>query len=108
GRGLNKILMQSDNKIVIVGSRKAIASADSMMHVMRLLRDGQLDTTQFGTNGRVDVDFLLPGGDDYGVAAASQGGSLLIAGHSKNQNSQDLDQTITRLHNDLIFADDLE
>ena len=108
GRGLNKILMQSDNKIVIIGSRKANASADSMMHVMRLPPGGQFDTTQFGTNGRVDVDFLLAGGDDYGVAAASQAGSLLIAGHSKSQNSQDLDQTITRLHNDLIFADGLE
>ena len=108
GRGVNKILVQSDDKIIVVGSRKVLEATDSVMHVMRLLPDGQLDTTQFGSNGRVDVDFLLPGDDDYGTAVASQGGSLLIAGHSKNQNSQDLDQTIVRLHNDLIFADGLE
>lgn len=104
----NRLLVQSDNKIVVAGSRKATNVAESLMHVIRLRTGGTLDGTNFGTNGRVDMDFFLPSGGNYGTAVASQDGSLLIAGHSPNQNAQDLDQTITRLHNDLIFADGLE
>lgn len=104
----SRILVQSDDKIVVVGSRKATVSDDSFMHVIRLLPNGQLDGSEFGAIGRADVDFFLAEGNDYGVAAASQDGKLLIAGHSPDQNAQDMDQTITRLHNDLIFADGVE
>ncbi len=103
----NRLLVQSDDKIVVAGSRRATNTSDSFMHAIRLESNGFLDTS-FGAVGRVDVDFLLPHGPDYGTAIASQDGSLLIAGQSTNQNFLDLDQTITRLHNDLIFADDLE
>ncbi len=102
-----RLLIQSDDKIVVAGSRKATSSSNSLMHVARLDSDGFMDF-DFGTFGRVDVDFLLPHGPDYGTAIATQDGSLLIGGHSANQNALDLDQTIVRLHNDLIFADDLE
>ena len=104
----NRMLIQSDDQMVFVGTRQTTASSDSLMHIIRMSPDGGLDAQKFGVNGRVDVDFILAGGDDYGRAVASQDGSLLIAGHSKNQSAQDIDQTITRLHNDLIFADDLE
>lgn len=107
GVDFNRLLVQSDNKIVVAGSRKATSTSDSLMHVARLDSDGFMDSS-FGAVGRVDVDFLLPHGPDYGTAIATQDGSLLIAGHSTNQNFLDLDQTITRLHNDLIFADGLE
>ena len=102
-----RLLVQSDDKIVVAGSRRATSTSDSLMHVARLDSDGFMDP-DFGAVGRVDVDFLLPVGPDSGTAIASQDGSLLIAGHSANQNAQDLDQTITRLHNDLIFADGVE
>lgn len=107
GVDFNRLLVQSDNKIVVAGSRKATNSSDSLMHVARMDSDGFMDA-DFGAVGRVDVDFLLPHGPDYGTAIATQDGSLLIAGHSTNQNFLDLDQTVTRLHNDLIFADGLE
>ena len=102
-----RLLIQSDDKIVVVGSRRATSTSNSLMHVARLDSDGFMDT-DFGAVGRVDVDFLLPVGPDFGTAITTQDGSLLIAGHSANQNAQDLDQTIVRLHNDLIFADGLE
>ena len=104
----NRLLVQSDNKIVVAGSRKSISAASSLMHVIRLRPSGTLDNANFGASGRVDVDFVLGGGDDYGSAVGSQDGSLIVAGHSTNQNAQDLDQTVTRLHNDLIFADGVE
>ena len=104
----NRLLVQSDDRIVVVGSRKAALASDSLMHVVRFKPNGLIDVSEFGAIGRVDVDFMLPGGDDYGTAVASQSGSLLIAGSSKSQNSQDLDMTVTRLHNDLIFADGME
>ena len=107
GVDFNRLLIQSDNKIVVAGSRKDTSTSDSLMHVARLTPNGFMDEN-FGAFGRVDVDFSLPGGNDYGMAVASQDGSLLIAGQSANQNVFDLDQTVTRLHNDLIFADGLE
>lgn len=107
GVDFNRLLVQSDNKIVVAGSRKATSTAASLMHVARLDDEGFLDSN-FGASGRVNVDFSLPDGPDYGTAIASQNGSLLIAGHSTNQNFLDFDQTVTRLHNDLIFADGLE
>lgn len=104
----NRMLVQSDDKIVLAGSTRTAVNEDSLMHVIRLRPNGTLDTFEFGTIGRVDVDFFLPGNDDFGTGVASQDGSLIVAGHSANQNATDLDQTVTRLHNDLIFADDLE
>ncbi|MEO7917484.1 MAG: delta-60 repeat domain-containing protein [Dokdonella sp.] len=104
----NRLLVQSDDKIVVAGSRNATNGSESLMHVIRLRPSAVLDASNFGAVGRVDVDFFLPGGGNYGTAITSQDGSLLIAGHSANQNAQDLDQTITRLHNDLIFADGVE
>ncbi|MEO7198886.1 MAG: hypothetical protein ABIY56_01575 [Dokdonella sp.] len=104
----NRLLVQSDDRIVVVGSRQATLASDSLMHVLRFQANGLTDASDFGAIGRVDVDFMLPGGDDYGTAVASQSGSLLIAGSSKSQDSQDLDMTVTRLHNDLIFADGME
>lgn len=103
----NRLLVQSDNKIVVAGSLKATSASDSVMHIARFDTASNMDA-DFGNIGRVNVDFLLPHGPDYGTAIATQSGSLLIAGHSANQNFLDLDQTIVRLHNDLIFADGLE
>lgn len=107
GADFNRILVQSDDMLVVAGSRKADSTAESLMHVIRMRPSGTLDSN-FGAIGRVDVDFFLPAGGNFGTAIASQSGSLLIAGQSANQNLFDFDQTITRLHNDLIFADDLE
>jgi uncharacterized delta-60 repeat protein len=103
----NHLLLQSDNKIVLTGTRRNTAAAPALMNVIRMDTDGTLDA-DFGTFGRIDADFFLAGSDDFGIAAATQDGSLIVAGHSLAQGPENLDQTVTRLHNDLIFADDLE
>jgi uncharacterized delta-60 repeat protein len=104
---INDLLLQTDNKIILTGTRRNSAASPALVHVIRMLPGGALDA-DFGTVARVDVDFFLAGNDDFGIAAALQDGSLIVAGHSLAQAPQDLDQTVTRLHNDLIFADDLE
>lgn len=104
---LGNLHVQSDGKIILLGTRRASAAAARDMHVVRMLSDGTLDAG-FGTVGRTTIDFVLPGELDYGIRAAIQNGRIIVAGHSLHTAPQNLDQTIARLSNDLIFADGMD
>jgi len=101
------LLVQSDGRIALVGTRRATAAFALDMAVLRLRRDGTPDPT-FGSNGRTYLDFVLPGEFDYGLRIASQAGRLIVAGHSLRAAPQNYDLTVARLGNDRIFADALE
>ncbi|HUD41247.1 MAG TPA: hypothetical protein VMR06_04540 [Dokdonella sp.] len=101
------LLVQSDGRIALIGTRRATEAFALDMAVLRLRRDGSPDPA-FGSNGRVYLDFVLPGEFDYGTRIASQAGRLIVAGHSLRASPQNYDLTVARLGNDGIFADDLE
>lgn len=105
---LGDMLVQSDGKIVLLGTRRPTAAMALEMYVVRLNADGAVDFGGFGTGGRTIIDFLLPGELDFGVRAASQFGHIIAAGHSLRSAPDNLDQTVARLGNDLIFADGLD
>lgn len=72
------IAIQSDGKIVVVGSDNASSYGDII--VARYNSDGSLDTTGFGApNGYVILNF---GVRDYGTAVAIQSdGKIVVGGH---------------------------
>jgi len=101
------MLVQSDGKIVLTATvRPSAGTADAQ--VIRLLPDGTLDSSSFGTIGRTTIDYVFPGELDLGIRAASQNGRLIIAGHSLRALPENFDLTVARLANDLIFADGIE
>lgn len=104
---LGDMLVQSDGKIVVVGTSRATSANARDMHIVRLLEDGNLDSG-FGSVGRTTLDFVLPGELDFGIAGALQHGRIIVAGHSLNNAPLDYDLTVARLANDLIFADDFD
>ncbi len=101
------LLVQSDGRIALIGTRRATEAFALDMAVLRLRRDGTPDPS-FGSNGRTYLDFVLPGEFDYGTRIASQAGRLIVAGHSLRASPQNYDLTVARLGNDRIFADALE
>ena len=105
---LNDMLVQSDGKIVLVGSKQPTSVSGSVGAVLRANPDGFLDTASFGNAGLTTIDFNLAGDIDYGISGAFQNGHILIGGHSLNTAPANFDLTITRLQNDLIFSDDFE
>ena len=79
----NKVMIQSDNKIVIAGHSFNGSSAD--MVVVRLNPDGSIDNT-FGTNGIATIDFA--GANDLAESATLQAdGKILLGGHSADNFS---------------------
>ena len=105
---VNDMLVQSDGKIVLVGSKQPTSVSGSVGAVMRANPNGLLDTVGFGNAGLTTIDFNLAGDIDYSSSGALQNGHILIGGHSLNTAPANFDLTITRLHNDLIFSDDFE
>ncbi len=102
---INDMLVQSDGRIVLAGG----VSDDFM--ALRITPEGQRDAT-FGFNGLSTIEFGpahgIPLAKDYGYRIASQGGRLLLAGATDPGDDGEYDFAITRLDNDLIYADDLE
>ncbi|HEX4608993.1 MAG TPA: FG-GAP-like repeat-containing protein [Urbifossiella sp.] len=78
------VAIQSDGKIVVVGSTSATTTGDDFA-IARLNTNGTLDNT-FGTNGEVTIDFGGGGSKDdvaHAVAIATNG-DIFIAGTATN------------------------
>ncbi len=105
---LGDMLVQSDGKIVLLGTSRPTPAPALDMHIVRLQANGALDVAGFGAVGRTNIDFVLPGELDLGIRAASQNGRIIVAGHSLRTAPQNFDQTVARLSNDLIFANGVD
>jgi uncharacterized delta-60 repeat protein len=95
GSTLGDLALQSDGKLVAVGSLQTISDKDFV--VVRYNTDGSLDNT-FAVNGVLTVD---PNGyDDEGLAISVQNdGKLVIAGNSFNLSGE-TDVTVIRINAD--------
>src|SRR5690606_31554444 len=60
-----EMLVQSDGKIILVGTSRPSAAQARDVHIVRLLADGSLDNAGFGNVGRANIDFVLPGELDF-------------------------------------------
>ncbi len=103
-----ELMVQSDGKIILIGSRRVSNATAPLMHVVRLLPNGDLDGSGFGAAGRADVDFFLPGDYAYGRRDASQNGRLIVAGDALNTLPANFDLTVARLSNESIFANGVD
>lgn len=108
GYDLGDMLVQSDDKIVLIGTNSPNTDPDRDMQAVRLKSNGALDFETFGTVGRANIDFVLPGEKDYGIAGALQNGRIIVAGYSLNSGPANYDLTVAGLYNDLIFADNFD
>jgi uncharacterized delta-60 repeat protein len=105
---LGDLLVQSDGKIVLVGTNSPTSGSARDMQIIRLLSNGSLDTTGFGITARTDIDFVLPGELDFGVSGAFQNGRIIVAGSSLRNAPQNYDISVAGLNNDLIFASNFD
>ncbi|MBL0164512.1 MAG: hypothetical protein IPP82_12955 [Xanthomonadales bacterium] len=105
---LGDMLVQSDGKIVLIGTDSPTSGSARDMHIIRLLSNGSTDNDDFGTIARTTIDFVLPGELDFGISGALQNGRIIVAGHSLRAAPQNYDLTVAGLSNDLIFADNFD
>lgn len=105
---LGDMLVQSDGKIVVIGSNRSTAASTSRVEVIRLNAQGIYNTSTFGTSGRIYIDYNFAPGIDYGVSGAFQNGHILVGGTSLKAGPANFDLTIARLQNDLIFANGVD
>lgn len=103
------MFLQSDGKIVLVGTHRTTSAITRKMLIMRRTADGAPDLS-FGANGngRTYLDFNLPGDQDFGIAGALQNGRIILAGYSLNTAPLNYDLTVAGLNNDLIFANNFD
>lgn len=96
--------VQPDGKVVMVGPTKPDQSGNTQMGVVRLNRDGSLDTTFGAGNGAVLIDFgsgnsatatavALQRNGDIAVAGAARVGSTNVIGVARLTSSGSLDTT---------------
>jgi uncharacterized delta-60 repeat protein len=79
----DEVAIQSDRKLVVLGTAHSSVGILSDFALVRLLSNGDLDTS-FGDEGRVTTDF--DGRFDEGLALAVQGdGKIVAAGSSTGQ-----------------------
>lgn len=106
---LGDMLLQSDGKILLVGTHRQTPAIAQDMLILRLTADGDADLT-FGANsgGRTYLDFNAPGELDFGIAGALQNGRVIMAGYSLNTAPLNYDLTVAGLYNDLIFANNFD
>lgn len=102
------IAIQSDGRIVLVGTCQQDASGAGDLAIARLLSDGSLDTS-FTGDGRKWIDFS-DGGDDGGAAVAVQeDGGIVVVGYTTGSGG-DSDFAIARVTPDgsldYTFSDD--
>ena len=106
GSAIQEIRLQSDRKIVGVGSVDAQGSQREGFLLVRLLTDGTLDTT-FDDNGRKHVEFdLEPTGRDFATAMTLSGGRIVAVGAAMIGQAGNL--ALVRTSNALIFTDGFE
>jgi uncharacterized delta-60 repeat protein len=106
---LGDMFLQSDGKILLVGTHRATSAATRKLVIMRLTADGLADPS-FGAsnNARTYLDFNVPGNQDFGIAGALQNGRIIVAGYSLNTAPLNYDLIVAGLNNDLIFADNFD
>ena len=105
---MGDMLVQSDGKVVVIGSNRASAASTSRVEVVRLNAQGIYNTSTFGASGRTYIDYNFVPGIDYGVSGAFQYGHILVGGTSLKTGPANFDPTIARLQNDLIFANGVD
>jgi uncharacterized delta-60 repeat protein len=111
---IRDMLVQSDDTIVIAGSREFDDGVSSDFFAMRIRPDGAPDTS-FGIQsgvpqGAAYVPFDLFNGEsaDYATRVTMHNGHLLLAGSASTDGSFARDFAVARLRNDLVFTDDYE
>lgn len=91
--------VQSDGKIVLVGSAEINTDGNTDFAVTRLNADGSLDNT-FGTSGKKTIAFDLGGvNTDAATCVAIQAdGKIVIGGYAQRTISGDFDFAVVRLN----------
>lgn len=106
GSTIRQIRLQSDRKIVGVGSVDALGDQQEGFLLVRLLPGGTLDSS-FDGNGRKHVEFdLQPNARDYAVAMTLSGGRLVAVGTAMDGPAGNV--AVVRTSNALIFTDGFE
>jgi uncharacterized delta-60 repeat protein len=99
--GANAVALQSDGKIVVVGSVETSAPNFNDFAVARLNADGSLDAT-FGSGGKATIPFNLGGHNDdtaSGVALQSDG-KIVVVGTVDTGAPGGRDMAVARLNAD--------
>ncbi len=76
---VHSLIVQTDNKIVVIGESGISSSGGSDFALVRYNADGSLDTT-FGVGGKATTDFRF--GDFVGGAAIQPDGKIVVVGDS--------------------------
>lgn len=93
----NAVALQSDGKIVLVGSAQRNSSGDHDMAIARLTTSGILDST-FDNDGKRTIAFDLGGSNfDRANAVAIASGKIVVAGTATLNSSGDTDFAVARL-----------
>ena len=94
---IGSVIQQSDGKLVVAGSSYNNSNADYDFSLIRLNRDGSLDSN-FGSGGNILIDV---GGIDIGKSVIQQSdGKLLVAGYSVTGPFMETDISLIRLNRD--------
>ncbi len=112
GSGMNRMVVQSDGKIVVAGTVITGDSGDVMdVGVARVLADSGLDTTFGGLGTGKRVFDMPPVGNDDGSdeihCLTLPGGKPVLVG-SGHYSGSDWDFSFRRLSNALVFQDGFE
>ncbi len=78
------VAIQGDGKIVVVGYASNDALTQAMFALIRLNADGTLDTTGFGTGGKVRTTFPGSASDQARAVALQGDGKIIVAGVTNN------------------------
>jgi uncharacterized delta-60 repeat protein len=106
GTNLHELRIQSDGRIVAVGSIDADLAQLEGFFLVRLLASGALDAS-FAGDGTRRIEFDLdPDARDVAIAATLSGGRLVAAGFA--MEGEDYRVALLRTVNALIFADGFE
>lgn len=79
----NDVTIQSDGKVVVVGSAGIVDNAHRSIAVARYNSDGTLDST-FGNGGKVATNFQAGSDDAASGVAVQNGGKLVVGGGTSN------------------------
>jgi len=85
----NALVVQSSGKIVVAGNADMGAATKADFALARYNSDGSLDTTGFGSDGKVTRDFLN-GTDTIGAIAIDGQGRIVVAGSAYNGVNTDM------------------
>jgi hypothetical protein len=103
----NKVIEQSNGKILAAGTLLATGGASQALIVARYNANGIQDTGTFNLlQGYRAIDFQTPGAFDLVPEMTLQSGRVVVAGSVQASNGGiDYDFGVARLQNDLLFHD---